>query len=87
MGCHVSSLRCGPHTPDRLARDPCERTVHEVCPDALATVSRIDANETNRGGVRFAEVHSQVSDRVGVSLDHDDMVSPSLTAPFEPDTV
>jgi hypothetical protein len=58
-----------------------------VCPDALATVRTIDANETNRGGVRFAEMHSQVSDRVAVSFDHDDMVSPPLTAPFDPDAV
>ena len=58
-----------------------------MCPDALATVRTIDANETDRGGVRFAEVHSQVSDRVAVSLDHDDMVSPSLTAPVDPDAV
>ena len=58
-----------------------------MCPDALATVRTIDANETNRGGVRFAEMHSQVSDRVAVSFDHDDMVSPPLTAPFDPDAV
>jgi hypothetical protein len=58
-----------------------------VCPDALATVRTIDANETNRGGVRFAEMHSQVSDRVAVSFDHDDMVSPPLTALLDPDAV
>jgi hypothetical protein len=58
-----------------------------VSPDTSATVRTIDANETNRGRVRFAEVHGQVSDRVAVSLDHEDLVSPSLTAPLDPDAV
>src|SRR5262245_57767968 len=87
LGCRVPSLGCRQDSRDLLGRYPRERTVHQMRADALTTIRGIDSNEANGGGICILEVHGQISDRLTLSFDYDDMVGPPPTAFFDPHPV